>query len=429
MRTKREKIGNFTIFLLIFGFSLIINGCGRIDLDYPQVPESTGMYFFGEDTLREFGKSSILLPDSTILTVGNFSLKNGEKKNAELLVMKSDLRDKLIWKRTYGGELNDYGKIAVLLSDENILSIGMSKTHADTSRQDNDLWLMTLTSDGDSLDSKMFNFGDDEWIQDWIRLENGNLLLLGNSEIIINDSDTSNCYYLFETNEKCDSIASWIFPLDDKSFSSSLVQTEDGETIISGRTGVKVITTDGDESEEDFLFLDKLDENMNRAKVIGVQDTINVGFGRIIKSNDGNYLVVGSHSSYSHEGFRGTNGRVAKLDSDLNLIWQKYANVEVHNYLVDIARWSDNEYALVGWCYLGNRNTVVNSFTYTYYINIINSDGESLQKYTGTYDEWFQPMSVLRLGDKNCLITGIGNYGDRRKILSQDVGLMHFKLE
>jgi len=117
----------------------------------------------------------VSLANNEYLAVGNtHSFGQGQ---ADVLAVKFDSNGDTIWGRTYGGNLYEAANGVKLLSDNNIIIVGETKTY---DQGNGDMYALKIDQNGDTLWTKSFGAGNGEKAYDVIELISGNLIVFGN---------------------------------------------------------------------------------------------------------------------------------------------------------------------------------------------------------------------------------------------------------
>ncbi len=129
-------------------------------------------------SLDEEGYSVLQAPDGNILTIGySWSYGNGQ----DIFVVKTDLSGNKIWQKTYGGSNRDIGHKAIITSDGHILIVGQTNSPG-ISRGNDDVWLSKIDIDGNEKWYKAYGKMNHEVGYDIIELESGDFFIVGSRE-------------------------------------------------------------------------------------------------------------------------------------------------------------------------------------------------------------------------------------------------------
>lgn len=170
---------------------------------------------------KQFGGEFIDLPSSIIATYdGNFLISghsrstsgalSNNKGQLDFWVIKVDPSGNTIWEKTYGGTDEDYSVKAIQLRDGNYMLLGHS-TSIDFDVPDNygdlDISLMKLSTEGEILWQDSYGGRFDDTGSDIIELDNGHLLIAGNTfsdniDVSMNNGNSDG--WLFEVDETGD---------------------------------------------------------------------------------------------------------------------------------------------------------------------------------------------------------------------------------
>lgn len=134
------------LFFILFFFLSILFGC---DTPGALEPNETDYFlkYYGLDG-EQTGVDFVVNPDGTFVLLGN-SLSSSQIYKWQYFVVKVDAKGKTIWQKTFGGPLNDEAKDIELLEDGNLIIAGNSEKAVG----ERDVFLLRLRQDGTPIDS------------------------------------------------------------------------------------------------------------------------------------------------------------------------------------------------------------------------------------------------------------------------------------
>ena len=163
--------------------------------------------------------------------------------NYDLLLIKTDLNGKIIWEKTIGGNLEDWGNSLVIHND-GFFILGRKTKDNVSYNWDSDIWLVKIDMDGDIVWEKTYESGLDltEWATSLYLIDNGVLAIFGN-----NNSQT----FMIKTDLEGNELS--IREIDEIN-SISVEHTNSGNFIITGQgrqsqEQIPVIMVDKDGNE------------------------------------------------------------------------------------------------------------------------------------------------------------------------------------
>ena len=232
----------------------------------------------------DYGYSLTQAADSGYAVVGNTSSwGNG---NSDMYLIRLDTGGNFLWSKTYGGPFTDLAiDIIETASDSGFAILGHTNSYGNGGY---DLFLVKTDKEGNELWNKTFGGEDWEFATSLIELNDGSLVLTG--ETYSYGNGNNDCY-IVKTNSSGDSL--WISTLGWKQHevANHLMETHDNRLIITGET----TTSPGKNTD---ILLAELDVNNGDtlwSKTF--KHTSNTNGFRIIEATDRNWLIAGTSDS------------------------------------------------------------------------------------------------------------------------------------
>jgi hypothetical protein len=200
---------------------------------------------------------------------------------------------------------------------------------------------------------------DMTWIQDknGISYNKGNVGIgekEAKAKMQITNIDTSQSSFVVQqhTGNKKDSFYMEIYGNESES-AQGMIKSSDGNYVIVGQTN-----SYGVGGSDVFITKIDLEGKILWANTAGGS---NVELAKsVIEDSDGGYIIVGWTNSYGHGN---TDILLVKFDSSGNLVWGKAMGTTENDYGNDIIKTSDNGYAISGYTYVnGNPDAYVLKF-------------------------------------------------------------------
>ncbi len=308
----------------------------------------------------DYGNSIKQTPDGGYIIVGQTT--KPEENFPDVLVVKTDKFGKPLWSKIYGGAYNDNTSDVAILNEWSFLIVGTSDSYGDGT---NDVFVMKLNSDGDSLWLKAFSTDDIERASRIISAQDGGFIICGSttsnspgatSDALVFKVDQngnlvwkknyggnggqqasdilalSDGYIFTGTNSDPNTAISdvylvkidlsgnliWEKTLGGSEFDEaySIQYTLDGGFILAGYT-----SSYGMGARDAYLL--KVDANGNEQwhKTFGTEHSD--GFASVIQTNDGGYLCGGFLNTFFSQQFIYDDLFIVKTDAHGNLVWQK----------------------------------------------------------------------------------------------------------
>jgi len=260
---------------------------------------------------------------------GDFSGMN--KGSNDIFIMKLNLNGETVWKKTYGGSVNDLGISITTTNDGGYVLTGYSKSNdgdfSGMNKGSNDIFVIKLNSNGDTVWKKTYGGSGGEDGQSIITTTDGGYVLTGNTNS--NDGDFGGMskgggdIFVIKLNSSGDIEWKKTYGGSNEDYGGSITTTNDGGYVLTGRT----YSNDGDfrgMSKGNYdIFVMKLNSNGDTVwkKIYGGS---NVDYGwSITNTNDNGYVLTGWTKSNDID-FSGMNKGgddifVMKLDTNGNL--------------------------------------------------------------------------------------------------------------
>lgn len=355
---------------------------------------------------QDIAHEIIAAPDDSGYYVVGYSMSDtsGEKSQnsrglSDVWLVKLDQQGQFLWDKTIGGNEHEYYEFGFdLVADQNRLYI-LSKSHSTPSGDkespqygDGDLWLICMDFDGNLIWQESYGGSGNESTGSMILMENGNLFVFGDSYSGISGNKTSprigmKDYWILEINSDDGSIVnqkSIGSELED--YAMSAVADEEGNYYLLGSSPEGI---SGDKTEQGFSYQDiwlvKLDSEFNVVQNRVFGGTENEGlFGRVAYSEGSLYFTCSSSSPISgnktatHWGER--DYWIVKLDTDLNMIWDKTFGAGFVDLPTSIVPLSDNRILVGGFSvtYTSGNQNVTSHGTRDIWTVLIDEDGNEI---------------------------------------------------
>jgi len=314
----------------------------------------------------------------------------------DVYLIKSDPNGDSIWRKTFGGDANDYGYSVQQTTDGGYVIAGVTDSFGAGS---SDVYLIKTDSAGNLLWQKTFGgdlYDEGRSVQ---QTTDGGFIITGYTESF----GTEGCdVYLVKTDPNGNQKWEKTFGLGDEDRGYSVRQTSDGGYIIAGMTysvsfDPFVVTYDA--------YLIKTDANGNSQwqKTFGAGDWDWYVEGRSVQqTSDGGYIIavtaymiffgVGSPSRVEYEIF------LVKTDPNGNSQWEKNFGVSWQDFVNSVQQTSDGGYIIAG--------TTSPFGTYDVYLVKADPNGDSQwEKTLGTGDD-DRGYSIQQTSDGGYIIAG-----------------------
>lgn len=227
--------------------------------------------------------------------------------SSDIYCIKTDNDGNEQWSRTYGGTRYEYGSAVRQTTDGGFIIAGYS--HSFGTAVYNDYYIVKTNANGDTLWTRTFDNGQEDWAYDVIQTTDGGYVICGYS-YLVDIGRTKPDIYIVRTDAGGDTLWTRSYGgADDYESAQGIQQTADGGYIITGSTNqggnddILVLKTDADGhtiwtgryggSERDYSF-------------------------DVIETEDGGYIVTGYTGSSSRDLY------LFKTDGNGTLLWERF---------------------------------------------------------------------------------------------------------
>ncbi|MCS7202045.1 MAG: hypothetical protein NZ841_04650 [Dictyoglomus sp.] len=333
---------------------------------------------------NELVNSCIETRDGSYLFAGMSNSKNPNGED-DFYLLKIDKWGNVLGEWFHYGERDDNAQCVIETSDGGILVLGESYSYATGISKD--LYVVKLDKKGNIVWAKNFGGVDMDGGRSAIEDSDGNYILVGWTRSFgAGNSD----FYMIKLSPNGEQL--WSKTWGGRNFDEAncILESEDGNYLIAGYT----LSFGGGGKD---IALIKIDKNGNLVWYRTYGGARDDSASAIIKTIDGNYLLVGSTFSYGSKG----DIYVLKVNSAGNIIWERNFGGEESEEGVCVVNTKDGGFVIVG----STRSYGVMGLGV--YILKISSSGEPLwyKVYDGEGDD--EGRTVLELEDGSLLVGGL----------------------
>jgi len=251
---------------------------------------------------------------------------------SDIWLIKTDPTGFMEWDAYFGGVNTDQGRSIQQMTDGGYIIIGNSDFSGDGNQ---DIWLIRINSQGDSLWTKTFGGSGLELGADVQILEDGGFILLGSTESFGNGSSD---IWLIKTDSQGDTTWTKTFGDNSSDYGKSILKTPDDGYIIRG-------VTESFGYGNTTLVLIKIDSTGNKIWDNAFGGSDGEGGNALGETNDGGHILI-CHS-YVHEN-NAYDIRLIKIDGSGSVDWDKTYGSLTDNYGFSVLQTFDGGYALTG---------------------------------------------------------------------------------
>lgn len=250
----------------------------------------------------------------------------------DFYILKMDSWGNILWEITYGGENDDTANCIKETKDGGYIVVGESYSFGTGISKD--MYVLKLNSKAEVVWGKNFGGKDVDggrWVEE---TSDGNFVVVGWTRSF---GGGASDFYVLKLDKDGEILWSKTWGGSNFEEASSVVEAEDGGYLVAGFT-----MSYGAGSKD--VALVKFDSNGNILWYKTYGGTKDDTASNIIKTKDGNYVILGYTASF------GTGGDVCllKVDPSGNILWEKYYGGEGSDSGKEIRQTSDEGFIAVG---------------------------------------------------------------------------------
>lgn len=319
--------------------------------------------------LDDYGYAITKSTDNCYLIVG--ATNSYGAGGYDLYLIKIDTTGALIWEKTFGGSLDDYGYSVKCTSDGGYIIAGVTKSFGD---ENGDAYLIKTDADGTILWQRIYGGASADFGYD-VAISTDGYAIAGMTS---SSGGGSGDVWLVKTDFYGDSIWTKTYGGTDLDCGNSIQRWSDNGFIIAGYT--YSFGSSGD------VYLVKTDANGNAIWAKNYGSTGGEIGNKVILTSDNCYLVVGGNG----------NVYILKTDNNGNKLWEKSYGTNFTDIGYAVAMFSDGRYAITGSSGINGSDV--------YYL-CLDSDGNLLkEKHYG--DDHYEYGRSLMIEGETCIIAG-----------------------
>ncbi len=376
----------------------------------------------------DYDKARNIMEDDegNLLFVGGTRSINGDisyhRGGSDVFVGKIDDSGDLLWFKTYGGTSYEGGRDIIQTSDGGYLVVAYSSSIdmdvVNGGRGFHDGWIFKLDRDGNLVWSNTYGGSQVDRSRSAIELNDGSFIFTGQS-----NSDTLDCtgnhgsadVWAARIDKDGNLLWSNLYGGAGVDRAYNIMQSSDGNFLISGHTKSGDITGKGGLMDYFDGLLIKIDEQGNVLKLETFGGTYNEYFFRTKQLKDGKFIVAGSSSSHDNpvsglDCKSGDSFMILQYDEDLNLDWGYCTGGSRSDICNELIIDPDGQIVLMGDSKSDNGTVPGNYGHYDYWIVGLKELIASQQDPTGTafsatYDAVNNNLRIESDSEQEVLIT------------------------
>jgi regulation of enolase protein 1 (concanavalin A-like superfamily) len=287
---------------------------------------------------------AIIQSNNQDLFICGYTYRNRATGESDVLLIKTNSNGDTLWTKTYGGNLSDNGSYIINSSDGNIVICGTSCSY--TSEVYNDIYLVKVNTNGDTLWTKTYRDHEQEIPYHLMQTENGEYLITGRNdgedEVEIGDvycANPSSLLHLLKVD--IDGNKLWHKNIGTHCWNEgySTLELTNGDLLTCGR------------ETDDFytqLWLVKIDNlgNVIWERNLGDVNNATIGYS-MAKNSDNTYTVLGTSNDESNP----DDVIILKIDQQGDVIWSKKFGGQKQDWGFNIIKDSNDDNIITGMTY------------------------------------------------------------------------------
>ena len=311
----------------------------------------------------------------------------------DVYLIKTNENGNILWSKTYGDSLLDYGYAVQQTFDGGYIVAGWTISFGAGGR---DVYLIKTNSVGDTLWTKTYGGNANDVCYNIQQTTDSGYIFVGATD---NFGAGNSDVYLIKTNSNGDTLWTRTYGGSDYEEAYDVQQTTDGGYIIVGQTNSFVSFDSCGFATCSDVYLIKIDENGDTLWTKTYGGGYNDEAYSVQQTNDGGYIISGLSASFG-TAFNG-DYYLIKTDSSGNLLWSKIYDAGGNDRGYNAQQTTDGGYIFVGYSYSfgGGFNT---------YAYLIKTDelGDTLwtKIYGGNIGQ--KAYNVLQTSDGGYIIAG-----------------------
>ncbi len=313
----------FLIIFIILISLIVISGCSSF------TPKTTWRKVYGYSK-NELANSMIRTKDGNYILAGMSNSKNPYGED-DFYLLKIDEWGNILGEIFHFGERDDTANCVIETSDDGLLVLGESYSYATGISKD--LYVIKYDKNGNIDWNKNFGGMDMDGGRCALEDSDGNYILVGWTRSFgAGNSD----FYILKLSPKGELIWNKTWGGNNFDEANCILETEDGYLIVG-------YTLSYGSGGKDVALI-KIDKNGNILWYKTYGGTKDDSGSSIVKTSDGNYLIVGLTFSYGIKG----DVYVLKIDSYGNVIWEKNFGGQESDEGNDVVETSNGDFVIVG---------------------------------------------------------------------------------
>jgi hypothetical protein len=303
-------------------------------------------------------------PDGGYLLAGGANL--GAPQGYDCCVVKTDSVGDALWTRTYGGTDYQTATSCVQTPEGDFVMAGYTYGHAPN---DWDVYVLKINSYGDSLWSRTFGGDGDDRAESIVQTSEGDFMITGKTESF---ADSITDVYVIKIDTNGDSIWARNYGFNHYDFSHSIKETSDGGYIISGESWDTDV-------RRWFIYLLKIDNMGDIIWERRIAGYVYIFGKSVVETYDNGYVVAGRVDYRDH---RRNDVFIMKTDAFGDSLWAYSYYGVLDDYGESVQKTPDGGFIIAGY------TSVPRFDTKSYFIKTDRDGGlEWTRTYGGEYDE------------------------------------------
>jgi uncharacterized delta-60 repeat protein len=270
--------------------------------------------------------------DGNLLVLGSGKSFN-DNGDRDLLVAKLSLDGKVLWRKSFGGDRDEYAGGIAGTKDGGVLAVGSTESFSKKGYKD--ILIIRLDKNGKKISERAIGGKRGEEAKALTRTADGNFMMVGSREVSRSgDSD----FFLLKLDQNGKKIWAKTFGGNDLDVLNAVAPTPDGGIVATGTTR----SFGSKQTDLSVMYFNK-DGKLIWHKIYGY-DGYEKG-NAITMTKNGDFMVAGATNSMGEGEY---DSYVIALNSKGSLIWSKLYGGRENDIAHGITRTSDGGIVIVG---------------------------------------------------------------------------------
>ncbi len=257
--------------------------------------------------------------------------------SSDVYLIRTDANGDTLWTRTYGGTSNDEGRDVIEVSSGGFLIAGTTGSFGNNGT---DFWLIRTDSIGNTLWSKTYDGGEDDWCYSVCESSSGGFIVTG---LTYRSGGAYKYVWLIRTDDNGTTIWENTYGESGAETGHAVIECTDGDYVIAG--------TSWNQSNGSFdVYLIKTDDNGNTLWTKMYGGTGSDNSYSVAEVSSGRFIIVGETLSF---GAGGGDVYLIRTDASGDTLWTRTYGGIGDDWGYSVIPCSSNGFAITGYTGFG----------------------------------------------------------------------------